>query len=133
MAIFGDGLSNFIDGLSIGASINQSLVVGVTTAIATWFGNIPQELGDFALLVRAGMTPFQALFYNFCSAQSCYIGFIIGVVFGQNLLAARWIFSISSATGMYLSLAVLVSSSRSFKLDLLTHQLTGYSHFSFRK
>lgn len=108
MAIFGDGLGNFIDGLSIGASINQSLVVGITTGIATWLGNIPQELGDFALLVRAGMTPFQALFYNFMSAQSAYIGFIIGVVFGSNLVAARWIFSVSSATAMYISLAVLL-------------------------
>lgn len=109
MAIFGDGLGNFIDGLSIGASINQGLLVGLTTAIATWFANIPQELGDFALLVRAGMTPFQALFYNFMSAQSCYIGFAIGAIFGENILAARWIFSISSATGLYLSLGVLVS------------------------
>jgi zinc transporter ZupT len=45
MAIFGDGLGNFIDGLSIGASINQGLAIGVTTSIATWLGNIPQELG----------------------------------------------------------------------------------------
>jgi zinc transporter ZupT len=74
MAIFGDGLGNFIDGLGIGASINQSLVGGLTTAFASWCGNIPQELGDFALLVRAGMTPFQALFYNFMSAQTAYLG-----------------------------------------------------------
>jgi hypothetical protein len=45
MAIFGDGLSNFIDGLSIGASINRSLGVGLTNSIAAWMGNIPQELG----------------------------------------------------------------------------------------
>jgi len=83
------GMGNFIDGLSIGASISQNLTLGVTNALACWLGNIPQELGyylffncrllgfffslkilnflkgDFALLVRAGMTPFQALFYNF--------------------------------------------------------------------
>jgi zinc transporter ZupT len=45
MAIFGDGLGNFIDGLSIGASINQNLLLGVTTALTCWLGNIPQELG----------------------------------------------------------------------------------------
>lgn len=44
-AIFGDGLGNFIDGLSIGASISQSIGLGLTTALATWFANIPQELG----------------------------------------------------------------------------------------
>lgn len=102
-------MGNFIDGLSIGASINQSLLLGITTALATWCGNIPQELGDFALLVRAGMSPFQALFYNFCSGNSVYFGCIIGLVFGSNIEAARWIFSISGATTMFLGLAVLVS------------------------
>lgn len=45
-AIFGDGLGNFIDGLSIGASISQNIILGLTTAFATWCGNIPQELGN---------------------------------------------------------------------------------------
>lgn len=110
MAIFGDGLGNFIDGLSIGASISQNIVLGLTTGFATWCGNIPQELGDFALLVRSGMTPFQALFYNYLSANSVYIGCTIGIVFGNDLNSARWIFSISGATSLYLGLAVLVSN-----------------------
>ncbi len=81
----------------------------MTNAIAAWIGNIPQELGDFALLVRAGMTPFQALFYNFMTANVAYIGCAIGIWFGNNIEEARWIFAISGATTMYLSLAVLVS------------------------
>lgn len=108
MAIFGDALSNFIDGMSIGASMNQSLIDGLTTAIATWAGNVTQELGDFALLVRAGMTPFQALIYNYLSANTLYLGFIVGATFGQNLNTGKWIFSVSSATTMYISLGVLV-------------------------
>jgi zinc transporter ZupT len=108
MALFGDGIGNFIDGLSIGASINQSLILGLTNGVAAWFGNIPQELGDFALLVRAGMTPFQALFYNYMTANSAYLGCIIGILFGSDIEEARWIFAISGATSMYLSLAVLV-------------------------
>jgi zinc transporter ZupT len=44
---------------------------GFSVAISIWLGNIQQELGDFALLVRAGMTPFQALFYNYVSAMPC--------------------------------------------------------------
>jgi hypothetical protein len=65
--------------------------------------------GDFALLVRAGMTPFQALFYNYLSANTAYIGCAIGIIFGSDLDIARWIFSISGATALYLSLAVLVN------------------------
>ena len=45
MAVFGDGLGNFIDGLSIGAAMQQGLLPGLTTALATWSSNIPQELG----------------------------------------------------------------------------------------
>lgn len=94
--------------MSIGASVSQNILFGLATALATWFGNIPQELGDFALLSRAGMTPFQALFYNFLSANSVYLGCCIGIIFGGNLNAARWIFSISGAATMYISLAILV-------------------------
>jgi zinc transporter ZupT len=45
MAIFGDGIGNLIDGLTIGASISQNLTLGVTNSLACWLGNIPQELG----------------------------------------------------------------------------------------
>ncbi len=109
MAIFGDGLSNFIDGLSIGASMNQGITPGLTVAISVWFGNIPQELGDFALLVRAGMSPFQALFYNYISSLSCYIGFTVGCLAGKAINVARWIFAISGGTTLYIGLAVLVN------------------------
>jgi zinc transporter ZupT len=51
MAIFGDGLGNFMDGLSIGASINRGLGPGLTTAIATWCSNIPQELGKYLIKI----------------------------------------------------------------------------------
>ena len=67
-----------------------------------------QELGDFALLVRAGMSPFQALFYNYMSALTCYIGFTIGCLFGAEDSIAKWIFSISGGTTLYIGLAVLV-------------------------
>jgi hypothetical protein len=55
------------------------------------------------------MTPFQALFYNYLSGNLAYFGCIIGLVFGNNINSARWIFSISGATTLYLALAVLVS------------------------
>jgi zinc transporter ZupT len=89
--------------------MNQGLQTGLSVAISVWCGNFPQELGDFALLVRAGMTPFQSLFYNYISSLSCYIGFTIGCLFGQEIKIARWIFAISGGTTLYIGLAVLVS------------------------
>ena len=55
------------------------------------------------------MTPFQALFYNYMSGNAAYVGCIIGIIFGQDIHAARWIFSISGASTMYLGLGVLVN------------------------
>jgi zinc transporter ZupT len=65
--------------------------------------------GDFALLVRAGMTPFQALFYNYLSGNAAFVGCVIGIYYGDNIQSARWIFSISAGTTLFLSLGVLVS------------------------
>ena len=76
--------------------------------LAVWSGNFPQELGDFAVLVRSGMTPFQAVFYNYISANTVYFGCILGIIFGGEIEGARWIFSISAATTMYISLGILV-------------------------
>ena len=54
------------------------------------------------------MSPFQALFYNYLSSNTAYVGCVIGIIVGNDIEAARWIFSISAATTLYLSLAVLV-------------------------
>jgi hypothetical protein len=51
-----------------------------------------------------GMTPFQALFYNYMSGNAAYLGCIIGIRFGQDIRAARWIFSISGATSIKITL-----------------------------
>ena len=89
--------------------MNQGIAYGLTTALATWCSNIPQELGDFALLVRAGMTPFQALFFNYMSGNLAFVGCAIGLSVGSDIDSARWIFAISSGTSLYLAFGVLVS------------------------
>uniref|UniRef100_A0A915KEY8 Uncharacterized protein n=1 Tax=Romanomermis culicivorax TaxID=13658 RepID=A0A915KEY8_ROMCU len=83
MIIFGDGLHNFIDGLSIGASFSTNILSGISISVAVLCEEFPHELGDVAILVASGMTMRQALFYNLLSAGTCYIGFVIGVVVGE--------------------------------------------------
>uniref|UniRef100_A0A1I7UZ61 Zinc transporter ZIP10 n=1 Tax=Caenorhabditis tropicalis TaxID=1561998 RepID=A0A1I7UZ61_9PELO len=78
MIIFGDGLHNFIDGISIGAAFAESLHSGLSISLAVLCEEFPHELGDVAILVASGMSLKQALIYNLLSAITCYIGFFIG-------------------------------------------------------
>ena len=76
--LIGDGIHNFTDGLVIGASFVVSVHFGVITTLVIVFHEIPQEIGDFGVLIYGGFTKLKALFYNFISALTCIIGTIIG-------------------------------------------------------
>ena len=78
MIIFGDGIHNFIDGLSIGAAMSTSVLTGVSVSLAVLCEELPHELGDFAVLLNSGMTVKEAVIYNFLSACTCYLGLVIG-------------------------------------------------------
>ena len=78
MIIFGDGIHNFIDGLSIGAAMSTSVLTGVSVSLAVLCEELPHELGDFAVLLNSGMTVKEAVGYNFLSACTCYLGLVIG-------------------------------------------------------
>ena len=72
--LVGDGLHNFVDGSIIAGSFLVSTELGVATAIAVVLHEIPQELGDFAILVRAGLKPRRALMLNALSALAALVG-----------------------------------------------------------
>ena len=64
MVIFGDGIHNLADGLAIGAAFSESFTSGLSTSIAVLCHELPHEVGDFAMLLKAGMSVKQAVFYN---------------------------------------------------------------------
>ncbi|MFH1387504.1 MAG: ZIP family metal transporter [bacterium] len=76
--LFGDGVHNFIDGLVIAASFIVSIPLGIATSIAVASHEIPQELGDFGVLVYGGFSKGRALFYNLLSALTAVLGGVIG-------------------------------------------------------
>uniref|UniRef100_UPI00358E5ADE metal cation symporter ZIP14 isoform X2 n=1 Tax=Myxine glutinosa TaxID=7769 RepID=UPI00358E5ADE len=104
MITLSDGLHNFIDGLAIGASFTVSVFQGVSTSIAILCEEFPHELGDFVILLNAGMSTQQALFFNFVSACSCYFGLICGILAGSHF-SPHWIFALAGGMFLYISLA----------------------------
>jgi len=76
--LVGDGFHNFIDGMVIAASFMVSLKLGLVTTLAIILHEIPQELGDFAVLIYGGFTKKKALLFNFASALMAMIGAIAG-------------------------------------------------------
>ncbi len=72
--LIGDGVHNFSDGVVIAASFIVDLRLGLTTSIAVALHEIPQELGDFGVLVYGGFSVKKALFYNLLSALLCIVG-----------------------------------------------------------
>ena len=76
--IIGDGVHNFIDGVLIALSYLVSPIIGLTTTIAVIAHEIPQEIGDYAILINGGFTRSKALFFNFISALAAVIGALLG-------------------------------------------------------
>ncbi|HIH25357.1 ZIP family metal transporter [Candidatus Woesearchaeota archaeon] len=83
--LFGDALHNFIDGLIIGASYLVSIPVGLATTLAVILHEIPQEIGDFALLIHGGMSKTKALLFNFLSALTSVIGVLVAIILSSRI------------------------------------------------
>ena len=85
MNLVGDALHNFIDGLLIGATYMVSVPVGMATTLAIIFHEIPQEIGDFGVLIHGGLSVKKALFFNFFSALIAILGAIISLFIGPHV------------------------------------------------
>ncbi|XP_075682904.1 zinc transporter ZIP6 [Rhinoderma darwinii] len=109
MVIMGDGLHNFSDGLAIGAAFTEGLSGGLSTSVAVFCRELPHELGDFAILLKAGMTVKQAVLYNALSAMLAYLGMITGILIGhyaENV--SMWIFALTAGLFMYVAFVDMV-------------------------
>ena len=80
-----DGVHNFLDGVIIGVAYLVSIPIGIATTVAVALHEIPQEQGDFAILVNAGFTPRRALAMNFMSAGLAFIGVVISMIVGPSV------------------------------------------------
>ncbi|MFX1562838.1 MAG: ZIP family metal transporter [Promethearchaeota archaeon] len=86
MNLYGDGVHNFIDGLVIAASFIASPILGFSVVLAVALHEIPQEFGDFGVLIQAGYSRRRALLYNFLSALTAMVGIIIVLILGETVV-----------------------------------------------
>lgn len=109
MILISDGFHNFIDGVIIGASYLVSIEVGIATTIAVILHEIPQEIGDFGVLLHAGYTKTKALFLNFVSAIISVLGvfaiFLTGEILEEKL---SWFLAIAAGGFIYIALSDLI-------------------------
>jgi zinc and cadmium transporter len=109
LVIIGDAFHNFTDGAIIGAAVLTSVPLGVTTAIAVAAHEIPQEVGDVAILLAAGYSRTRALVLNIVSGLSGILGAL--VAYGAVSLVPQirpYILAFSSASLIYIAMSDLI-------------------------
>jgi zinc and cadmium transporter len=100
--LIGDGLHNFVDGSLIAASFLVSPALGIATTLAVILHEIPQELGDFAILVHSGIAPRRALLLNLLSGSTAIIGAIVGLMAGRSV-AGDLLLPITAGSFIYIA------------------------------
>ncbi len=104
MTLVGDGVHNIVDGLLIAGSFFVNTELGIATTIAVILHEIPQEIGDFAILVYSGYSRKMALFFNFLSALTAVFGALIGIFFVNSVDGLEHVI-VSFAIGNFLYIA----------------------------
>ncbi|VVB59703.1 Zinc transporter ZupT [uncultured archaeon] len=124
MNLVGDSIHNFIDGLIMAASFVVSIPLGVTTTIAISTHEIPQEIGDFGVLLYGGFSKKRAITLNFVVALTAVLGGIVGY-FVSSLIENIVIFILPFAAGgfIYIAATDLVPEIRK-ELDMKKYMMT---------
>lgn len=106
MTMMGDTLHNFLDGILIAASFMTSWELGVAASVAVILHEIPQELGNFGVLVHGGWSNSKALFWNFVSALAAFLGAGLVFILQKDLLPhLSWLVAFAGANFLYLALS----------------------------
>jgi len=124
MNLVGDSIHNFIDGLIMAASFVVSIPLGITTTIAIATHEIPQEIGDFGVLLFGGFSKKRAIMLNFVVALTAVLGGIVGY-FVSNLIENIVVFILPFAAGgfIYIAATDLVPEIRK-ELDMKKYMAT---------
>ncbi len=109
LTIFGDALHNFIDGMIIAASFMVDPGLGIATTIAVIFHEIPQEIGQFAILIHGGWSKGKALLYNFVSALTAIVGAAVVLFIAPSMdEAPTFLLAFAAASFIYIAMSDII-------------------------
>jgi len=109
LILVGDAFHNFVDGVVIAAAFLTSVPLGIATALAVIAHEIPQELGDFAILLHSGLSKARAFAYNLLSSLATLPGALVGWYWLADVRQAiPYVLAISAASFIYIAVADLV-------------------------
>ena len=109
MIIIGDGFHNFTDGLAIAAAFMADTRLGIVTAIAIVAHELPQELGNFLVLLHSGFSKARALFWNIVSSFATLVGAVIAYFAIRSFEQYSLVFLCFAASSMiYVAIADLI-------------------------
>lgn len=109
LILISDGVHNFLDGMIIAGSFLISVEVGIATTIAVILHEIPQEIGDFGILLHAGYSKAKALWLNFLSALLAAAGALMVLIFNNITESfALWLLPITAGGFIYIAIADLI-------------------------
>ena len=125
LIIIGDGIHNFVDGVLIAAAFLTDVKLGIVTSLAVAAHEIPQEVGDFAILLQSGYSKSKALFFNVLASFTTVIGGVLAYYCLEDLHDTLPFFlALASSSFIYIAVADLIPSLHK-KTDIKTslHQI----------
>lgn len=109
LILIGDAFHNLVDGVVIAAAFLSDIHLGIVTSVAVIAHEVPQEMGDFAILLQSSYTKRKAFLYNILSSMATVFGAIIAYFYLKTVQAlVPFVLAISAASFIYISLADLV-------------------------
>ncbi|OQW73293.1 MAG: ZIP zinc transporter [Proteobacteria bacterium ST_bin11] len=109
--ILGDSIHNFVDGVLIGAAFLTDVQLGIVTSLAVAAHEIPQEVGDFAILLHSGYKRGEALFYNILASLSTVVGGVLAYFsLGDLHHILPYFLTLAASSFIYIAVADLIPS-----------------------
>ena len=111
LIILGDSIHNFVDGVLIAAAFLTDVQLGIVTSLAVAAHEIPQEVGDFAILLESGYSKAKALFYNVLASLTTIVGGVLAYYSLEDLHdSLPYFLALASASFIYIAVADLIPS-----------------------
>ena len=111
LIIIGDSIHNFVDGVLIAAAFLTDVQLGIVTSLAVAAHEIPQEVGDFAILLQSGYGKGKALFYNVLASLTTVVGGVLAYFSLADLHASlQYFLALAASSFIYIAVADLIPS-----------------------